>query len=155
MFIHVPIPCKGKGTNLQSRAAQVHSALFPRGAVLVLRVSKSGVVSALSKVPATSMVLVCSCSFPPVRRFSANLIILSCFLFESGFSEDHAPKTIYKQKLSLHLYTPSIFFRTFQFHIIFWTHFLTSSVAKSTQQSEQKVIIKVSPSHVQYPVGSL
>lgn len=110
MFIHVPIPCKGKGTNLQSRAAQVHSALFPRGAVLVLRVSKSGVVSALSKVPATSMVLVCSCSFPPVRRFSANLIILSCFLFESGFSEDHAPKTIYKQKLSLHLYTPSIFF---------------------------------------------
>lgn len=71
MFIHVPIPCRGKGANLQSRAAQVHSALFPRGAVLVLRVSKSGVDSALSKVPATSMVLVCSCPFPPVRRFSA------------------------------------------------------------------------------------
>lgn len=73
MFIHVPIPCKGKGTNLQSRAAQVHSALFPRGAVLVLRVSKSGVVSALSKVPATSMVLVCSCPFPPCEEIFGQL----------------------------------------------------------------------------------
>ena len=122
--------CRGKGTNLKSRAAQVHSAFFhvaPRRAASVQVEGKFGFVK-------SSRNFYGSCPSPlwgDVRP--PNLTILSFFLFESGFSEDHAPKTIYKQKLSLHLYTSIHFFRPYKIPHHLLDSFGTSNVAKSTQ----------------------